>query len=416
MDEKEEKEQPRTGTFTEAIHYKENLEEEFVGYCKDNQYEYSQPLLLIPGEDDPSVTFTSATINSWKEYLTGKKDLPSPGLFTIQPCLRTQNLASIYDVKKMPKFGSFFVMGGIIAPPERRDDIYQEAISFLTSKMGVAEKEITVHISSSQPEISECIEHGPNLDVKTDEINYYQWKYGIEGVRGEGLTISVLNKELEERQEIGNVVVIKRNDKAVAVEWGFGMETTTARLLSLPHPIAASQATCSLGEKVVSSPAGVRLADSIMAIAALFANGVTFEHSQRNVTRVLQKYTRGTAYLASLLKIEPSEIIQTVRVAANSIKEGCKIVDKDIKQLSDYLVRTRERHNRFITSAIDFLSNPIYHDSPERLAKTLKKSARQSGLNNPEVIWGIIYYNQHLFSKEQYINIKNVFQPEQNNA
>lgn len=391
----------------EILRVRKELKEAFLSFYKKHGYNWVSPIPLIPGEIDPSVTFTGATVNGWKQYLTGEAGLPDVGIYTIQPCLRTQNAASICDFETDPKFGSYFTMAGILSPAGRLSNVYHEALSLLTEELGVAQKDILVHIASDHPEINVCVKNGP-FGIKTmiDQIDYYVWNYGVEGVLGEGLTMALLNKRSQEFEEIGNVVIIKKDGKPMAIEWGFGLETTTARLLSLLHPVFASPVIQFIEKGLFSTPAGIRLGDSILAISALLANGVDLNCSNPNVARVLKKYKRGIAYLTSLEGISGEEVVSIITQIVSSNCPTARIATGTREQLIKYFSNANRRQQEFLDSVRSIVANPAFKGSPNRARKSLQRTAANYGFQDSKVVWGIISFNAQLFTEEELIFLK----------
>ena len=52
-----------------------DISTKIIDFYNSKGLEYREPLGLIPGEDDKSVTFTSATINNFKGYLRGEEEI-----------------------------------------------------------------------------------------------------------------------------------------------------------------------------------------------------------------------------------------------------------------------------------------------------------------------------------------------------
>lgn len=386
----------------EILSARRRLKEVFLSFYKKHGYSWISPIPLIPRDLDSSVTFTGATVNGWKRYLTGESKLTDRGVYTIQPCLRTQNAASIYDFETSPKFGSYFTMAGILSPAERLTDVYSEMLSFLNKELGVAKKDIVVHVASNHPEINVCVKNGlSDIKKEIDQIHYYVWGYGIEGVLGEGLTIALLNKRSQEFEEIGNVVLIKKNGKPIAVEWGFGIETTTARLLSLPHPVFASPAIQFMEKEGFSTPASIRLGDSLVAVSALLANGVNFDYPSSNIARVLEKYKRGIAYLAPLEKMSGNMVTEIITQTVRSISPTTRISVETVEHLIDYFSNAGKRQNAFLDSIKGIVVNPVYRTNPERATKSFQRTAKNYGFQSLKIIWGIIGHNTQLFTEEE---------------
>jgi hypothetical protein len=394
----------REPALSERIEYKERLGKTFLSFYQKRGSIFISPIPLVPGPIDPSVVFTGATINGWKGYLGGEEQLPKGGIYTIQRCLRTQNADSFYNTEHTPPFGSFFTMAGVLCPGTALGETYRNALGFLREEIGIPAQNIKVHVSSGHREIKDCVRENTPLDVRIgiDEINYYEWEYGMEGVWGEGLTIAILNKRTGEFEEIGNVVLIKGGEGVPkAVEWGFGLETTTARILSLPHPLYASPIRLFVGEDFLATPVGIRLADSLLAVSALFANGIDFGHPNRNVVRALEKYITSIGFLASLKELSGEEVVCIIRQLVGLISPSYEVSERMIDKLSKYISRANERKRGFLESVMGFLNNPAYKGNLPRLKSVLQRTALNFGFN-PLACLGIVRYNRTSFKEDDF--------------
>jgi len=396
-------EQGRTLNPFETRKYRDNLATTFLSFYEGLGSTFVPPIPLVPGKIDTSVVFTGATINGWKEYLRSEKELAEGGIHTVQPCLRTQNADSFYRIENIPPFGSYFTMAGILAPSSRLDEIYRSALNFLMEKIRIRPKNITVHLCSMHEEIGRCVDNNTpsGVYIARDQINYYEWRYGMEGFRGEGLTIAIFNETTGMFEEIGNVVLIKRDGAPVASEWGFGLETATARILSLPHPLCASPVARAVGENFLETPVGVRLADGLLVVSALLANGIDFSYNDRRVVRVLEDYKRGVGFLASLKGMSGEEIIEIIKETAGLISPGVEISEKVIDRLLKYISHANERREGFLNSVQGFLRNPSYRENPYKLQGTLRNTASNFGFNSLACL-ALIRYNRKLFTSEEF--------------
>ncbi len=380
----------------EDLQIRNLVESKFANFYDLNGYEIVDSIPLIPGEIDETVCFTGATINGWKEYLKAK-ELPERGIATVQPCLRTHNASDIYKTLMHPKFGSYFTMGGVLTPPGRLQEVLDEASIFLTDSLKLLPGELQVHFSSEfRTRIKEL--QVPNGVRRADDlIDYYNWEYGIDNVFGEGVTIDVLTED--GFQEIGNVVLILKGNEELAVEWGFGLETLTSRILGLEHPIYVSPAYMKVSKveefsSDILNPAQLRFVDAINAISAMLETGVYFNCGYRSLERSLEKYANGVTILSSLLNVDGDTLRRLVEETGDLIADQLEreTVSPKREASLDKLKRKGKSANRrmesFMLSFTQILKNPVY--SEEKKRKIIRKSAKRKGFGNPDIFMGVI--------------------------
>ena len=96
-------------------------------------YKEETPVPISSGFD-PSVRFIGSPISVFKPYLV-KEQVPHPGVFMRQDCIRTKNLDRLLDDDFLPAWGSYFPNMGAITPPERANDGCNEAFDFFEKKI-----------------------------------------------------------------------------------------------------------------------------------------------------------------------------------------------------------------------------------------------------------------------------------------
>lgn len=362
----------------------ENLEteccEEFstkvANFYKSKGLDYQEPLGLIPGEEDETVTFTSATINNFKKYIREEEEIPENGVYTIQDCLRTQNLDYRYEMGISPKFGSYFTMFGLISKPDTLVETYKNTIEFIESELGIPSESIVVHKSSKHNVFNGLMNENSNEQWVEDKIDWYSWEYGEDSVRGEGITFEIPNKSNPEKtQEIGNLVLIYKGEDPIAVEWGFGLETTKSRLEGLPHPIFSSI----IGEKYLYKN-NYRINENDILFLD-YAN--ILYHLEKNEIKLgNNKYVDRS--IKQLFQGLSMQIFLTIRDISDLEDLLGRKKDGLFEEFEVYNCSFQERVSLFINSYRQIVSNYKDSRSEKKIEKTINKSAQKYGFNQEQ--------------------------------
>ena len=358
-------------------HLKEGCYEDISTKVRDfynsKGLEYREPLGLIPREDDKSVTFTSATINNFKAYLRGEEEIPVNGVYTIQSCLRTRNLDHRYGFEKTPRFGSYFRMFGLIRRSDFLLETYADAIEFVESELGIPSESIVVHKSSKHEIFNELMDGNSKQNWFEDKIDWYNWEYGEEDIRGEGISIEIPNKSnLAETQVIGNIVVIYKKDEPIAVEWGFGLETTTSRLEGFPHPIFSSV----IGERYLHknnyciNEKDILFLDYANILYHLEENDVK-QGKDKYVDRTIKQLFQGLSIQIFLTRRNISDLEDLIGRRKNGLFE----------EFERYNDSFQERVSLFLNSYRQIVSNYSGRRNEKKIEETINKSAQKYGFN-----------------------------------
>lgn len=354
----------------------EDISAKITDFYNSKGLDNHEPLGLIPGEDDKSVTFTSATINNFKKYLRGEEEIPVNGVYTIQNCLRTRNLDRRYGFGETPKFGSYFKMFGLIGRPDSLLKTYADAIEFIESELAVPSESIVVHKSSKHDMFNELMGKNSKQHWFEDKIDWYNWRYGEEGIRGEGIGIEIPNKlSPGETQVIGNIVVIYNRDEPIAIEWGFGLETTTSRLEGLPHPIFSSV----IGERYLKRDNNYVDEKDILFLD--FVN-ILYHLERNDIRRGTNKYIDRT--IKQLFQGLSMQMFLTLREVSDL---DPLLFDSQVslfKEFVDYYYSFQDRVSLFLNSCKQIVSNYTGVWSKEKINRTIDKSAQKYGFNKEQ--------------------------------
>ncbi len=187
----------------------------------------------LHNDEDPSLLFSNSTMFRYKNVIRAK-ELPASGIAAQQLCLRTPDLTSYDKEGFVLGYPSLFNMVGLILPKDFTDTIFQDTYDWLIS-VGVSPERI--HIKTKEDDFLANLSiqsKMPRVLYDTEDPAFYEWNYGVEGLQGEGLTFSILQKD-GSVQDVGNIIAFKDADRnLLGWETAFGIETLTARRDNMP--------------------------------------------------------------------------------------------------------------------------------------------------------------------------------------
>jgi hypothetical protein len=182
---------------------------------------------LIPC-NDPSLFYTNSSIVRFKPFFQkGSLDISSP-LLVCQPCLRFRGLNSFLDEDAKP-YLSFFNMVGTLYPPHELEWKASLTIELLTQKYGIAKENILLRVCPSDKRLIDAFSGIVTMEVGGQKEEYYQWKFGMEGISGRGATF-LIKQPNGLWGELGQIVEIQSFNQPIGYEFGFGAETLCRRL------------------------------------------------------------------------------------------------------------------------------------------------------------------------------------------
>lgn len=228
-----------------------------------------EPAPLISREDT-SVRFTGATINRFKPML-GKERLIYPGYATIQPCLRLFSLNSLLD-KDAQFHICYFTMLGTIFHVEVEKPAVAWCVAFLQRVCGIPASRLKVKVASRDQAMLKALIPLVNVDSDGEATDFYNWKFGMDGISGRGATFSVWNESRQKWGDIGNFIEIWSSDGMVASEFSIGLEMMQYHLRSLPDFLSATTVEGIMPE--FPGKAFWKLKDALSTLVAMYHGGI----------------------------------------------------------------------------------------------------------------------------------------------
>jgi len=260
---------------------------------------------LIP-RDDESLLFTNSTIVAVKRLIE-RGGVPRPGFVLQQACLRTQNLKET-SAEVLPEFMSYFHMLTVqVHPTVAPMELLPAIGAYFTDADGLEPDRILLRASEQVTPWAlgwTCACPGSGLELDTRPATFYRWKYGMDDVVGNGVTVAI-RQDAGHFCDIGNIVQLTRGDGGVVgYEFGFGIETYLSRRHSAHGPYQTSLASVALPFR--PEPAWMRLQDALVCAVVLARHGL--EPGPRGRSYVLHKTLKVLTNLRRRLGVELAAI------------------------------------------------------------------------------------------------------------
>jgi hypothetical protein len=218
----------------------------FSEVFKTNGYAEHAPHKSLVSDIDHSVRFIGSTTNVFKRYLKeGEDRLPDSGYFLVQKCLRTRNTNTLFDDEVIPEWSSYFTAMGAMAPADNLDKLSEATMRFL-SELKIESSRIKINVSSKDKDLLDCLsklKEKFEFTMAIDEVEnqeYYRHKYGEENLMGRNFNISIKNQKTNQYKDVGNIIIIEKENVPTAVEMGIGVGTLISKKFNLATSIEAS--------------------------------------------------------------------------------------------------------------------------------------------------------------------------------
>lgn len=188
---------------------------------------------------DSSVRFIGASISALKPLLL-TRGVPSSGVVTVQPCLRTHCLKSLADEASRYHWSSYFVQLGTLVPPRLTAMLARATFEFFLGDLDLPASRLVVRASSRDEDLSAAVSppEGVFLEIDGYSQTMYRHRFGLEGWTGRNVNFAITCDD--GIHDVGNLIIIEHAGTPIAVEVAFGLSVILCRIASLQHPIAAS--------------------------------------------------------------------------------------------------------------------------------------------------------------------------------
>ena len=280
----------------------------FIDFYESINYNREQEKPVSSGYDK-SVYLIGSSISSLKPFLL-ENNIPSNGVFIVQPAIRTQQLKNLYrDDEYFSEWASFFIALGTLTNYDKLDRIVFDIYKYLLA-IGMNDSDILIRVSSDDDDlVNSCSKVIPRVktEVNTRPNHYYKHQYGMDiyGIGGRNMDIALKDYRTKEYADTGTVVVIEKNGEPIAVEATFGLSAIIARLFGCRHTV---QATPVSDFWECADYDSCRFADCISVVTHLEFEGI-YPNSTKMPGRLLKKYIQGVIWYTKKFGIELSHVM-----------------------------------------------------------------------------------------------------------
>ncbi|MDD5547534.1 MAG: alanine--tRNA ligase [Candidatus Pacebacteria bacterium] len=269
----------------------EEIRKKFLEFFKEKGHAIVPSSSLVP--DDPSVLFTTAGMQQFKPYYTGKadpiKDFGSKNATSVQKCVRTSDIDEVGDATHLTFFEMLgnFSFGGYW-----KKEAIHWGYEFIVEILGINPDRITVSIFEGEkgvPEDKESFEiWHKEIGIPVDKIKKAGRKDNFWGPTGNEGPCGPTTEIYVDGVEVWNIVFneyYQKSDKSLeklkvqGIDTGMGFERLTVMLQGVPdvyetdlfHSLISKirESSGSLETKVVRI-----LADHLRASIFIIADGV----------------------------------------------------------------------------------------------------------------------------------------------
>jgi hypothetical protein len=292
-----------------AKEHLESLINNFKKYYLKLGYIEEPPVLASSGID-PTVRFVGSQISVLKPYIE-KDQVPNPGVFMYQDCIRTQNADNLLNDDYNLALASYFPGLGALAHPERLTEACREVFSFLENKLDIPKKNILIHISKVDNDlVNACKEYfgDTNLEFDSKKSEYYRHEFGMEGILGRNFNISLKDSHSNGFLVIGNVIIIEKSGKQLGIEIALGSTIILKQMFGLDHTL---DCTPVVELESLDAPLRRKFEDAIVTSIALYREGLR-PFGSHNRNRILKQYIRSLSYFRAKSSMDFQKLTRAI--------------------------------------------------------------------------------------------------------
>ena len=346
----------------------------FLDYFADLGYLQQAESSLIP-RNDPSVLFTTAGMQQFKEFYASPLDAPAKSIVTVQPVVRTTDISEVGDATHLTTFemlGNFRF--GEATSLKMKEMAIKEAWNFIHKKLGVVKERVSATVFKGDKSISGDTESEGIWQMLGVEVERMGREDNFWGPTGEEGPCGPTTEIYIDGIEVGNLVFNEYYAKSAGdsghstdkklmplkqkgVDVGIGLERLAMALqkkrtifetdLFAPLIKLVFDATGKTGIATNDKPDLARaariIADHIRGTVFLTVDGVTPSNVKQGY--VLRRIMRRLMRYAKLLNIDTEQLYKSL---IETVITQYKAFYPELEQAHERIVQTfLEEHRRF---------------------------------------------------------------------
>ena len=353
------------------------LREIFLKFFQKNGHKILPPSSLVP-ENDPTVLFTTAGMQQFKDYYIHPQKAPAQNIATCQPCVRTSDIELVGDDSHLTFFEMLgnFSFGGYF-----KEVAIKYAYEFLTKDLAISHERISVGVFAGDKDIpldQESESYWKLLKIpegKIKKLGRDELFWGPTGAQGPcGPTSEIYVDKVEVWNLVFNEYYYKDGKlsplQTPGVDTGVGFE----RLLAvLNAPPAGGQGKKTVYEtdlfenlklKVQNLKEGAEderkiriICDHIRAITFLLAEGILPSNKAQGY--VLRRLIRRAKVFGQLLGVEGIFLPQLAQIVVDEMGEVYPLLAKNKDEIEKNLKEEEERFEKTLATGLKELERRI---------------------------------------------------------
>ena len=237
--------------------------------CLSGQGFHESAAVPLTAKVDPTVRFVGSAMNVLKPLVLEGR-IPRAGVLLVQPALRTMNLRDAHRADYRPRWPSYFLQLGAVAPMTARHSAAKAALAFLDRQLPDEPDRLVLQASTEDRDLVALHPADRRVELDAGDEARYRHRYGVPGLVGRTLNYAIRDPS-GTSYAVGNFIVLEMSGRPVAVELAFGPSNLLVRIDGLELPI---QATSSAVAVPLRSWAHVRLADTLSGALVLLREGL----------------------------------------------------------------------------------------------------------------------------------------------
>lgn len=299
-----------------------------------------KPSVLISSGIDSSVRFIGSHISVFKSYLT-ENNVPFPGIFIRQNCIRTRNANKLLDDSYFIDWGSYFPSIGALTPAERLDETCNEIFDFFEERLNISPENILIRINSDDVDLLNVCKgryKETRLELDSRNLEYYRHELGMQGIWGRNFNIALRNPDKDGFSDVGNVILIENAQNILGIETALGSTVILKQLYGLDHVQDCIPVN---GLDSENNTIRRKFEDSIITSIVLCREGLKpFGQNTRN--RILKQYILSLSYFRAKSELSIDNLLKILsdfekREFPESIQHVSNIVLKYVIYFEDEL-------------------------------------------------------------------------------
>ncbi len=276
---------------------------QFRTFFEGKNYQHRKSALMSSGID-PTVRFVGSHMNTLKADMNNR-DIHSP-IYIVQPCLKTKNISSYEDPHFYPRYGSYYMSLGLLAPANCLEQICLDTHEYLLSCKSIHDQNISYLVSSSDTEMLTALKRSlPKGIIHVDTLpeHKYDHQYGINRVSGRVIRVMLQNDSDKEAEMIAVIALLTHEEEG---------HLFTEATIGIASILKLTENLSNVMDVYPLSPLGnsclhLQVEDILVATIELYQEGLR-PSNKHNRNRILKKYIKHLFALCEKLQLTPESI------------------------------------------------------------------------------------------------------------